>query len=48
MGDGFAWHTVSPESQRMDRAKLDTLRDTLAARRTRSILVVRNDRIVYE
>ena len=32
----------------MDGRKLDALRDELAARRTRALLVVRNDRIVYE
>jgi CubicO group peptidase (beta-lactamase class C family) len=48
VGDTFDWETVSPESQRMDRAKLDALRDILAARGTKSILVVRRDRIVYE
>jgi CubicO group peptidase (beta-lactamase class C family) len=32
----------------MDRAKLDGVRDALAARRTKSLLVVHNGEIVYE
>jgi CubicO group peptidase (beta-lactamase class C family) len=44
----FAWDTVPPEHCRMDRARLDALRDTLAARGTQSLLVVRRDRVAYE
>ncbi|HUT74652.1 MAG TPA: serine hydrolase [Armatimonadota bacterium] len=47
-GSAFTWQTASPESQGMDGAKLDTLRDALAQRRTRALVVIRNDRIVYE
>jgi CubicO group peptidase (beta-lactamase class C family) len=44
----FRWQTATPESQGMSGAKLDALRDVLAARQTKAFLVVRNDRIVYE
>jgi CubicO group peptidase (beta-lactamase class C family) len=44
----FAWKTAAPESQGMDRARLDALQKDLAARGTRAFLVVRNDKIVYE
>lgn len=42
------WSIASPESQGMSRSGLDALRDGLAARKTRALLVVRHDRIVYE
>jgi CubicO group peptidase (beta-lactamase class C family) len=42
------WKTATPESQGLSTAKLDALRDGLAARNTASLLVVRNDRIVCE
>ena len=48
MQDAFKWQMVSPESERMDRARLDDLCGTLAARGTKAFLVVRHDRIVYE
>ncbi|MFQ6131757.1 MAG: serine hydrolase [Armatimonadota bacterium] len=44
----FEWRTASPESQGMSSAKLGQLRDGLAARGTKTLLVVRGDRIVYE
>ncbi len=44
----WTWQTASPSSQGLDAAKLDALRDTLVARRTRTFLVVRHDKIVYE
>jgi CubicO group peptidase (beta-lactamase class C family) len=47
-GEPFEWRTAPPESQGMDGRKLDALRDELAARRTRALLVVRNDRVVHE
>lgn len=43
----FDWQTASPESQGMSSAKLDALKDGLAAK-TASLLIIRNDRIVYE
>jgi CubicO group peptidase (beta-lactamase class C family) len=44
----FTWRPATPESQGVDGRKLDALRDELARRRTRALLVVRNDRLVYE
>ncbi|MDH7570913.1 MAG: serine hydrolase domain-containing protein, partial [Armatimonadota bacterium] len=44
----FTWHTSPPESQGMSAAKLDSLRDHLAARGTKTLLILRHDRIVYE
>ena len=48
MGASFEWQTASPESQGMDSAKLESLRDGLAKRRTKALLVIRNDTIAYE
>ena len=48
MNEPFLWQTVPPQDQRMDIARLDALRDGLAARGTKSLLVVRHDKIVYE
>ena len=48
MDERFSWQTATPESQRMSTARLDALRDRLAASHTAALLVVRNDRIVYE
>lgn len=44
----FEWQTASPQSQGMDGAKLDALRDSLASRHTKALVVIRNDRIVME
>src|SRR5262245_7351613 len=44
----FEWRTTRPESEGMSEAKLDALKDVLAARKTKAFLVVRNDKIVYE
>jgi CubicO group peptidase (beta-lactamase class C family) len=43
----FDWQTATPESQGMSSAKLDSLKEGLAAK-TASLLIIRNDRIVYE
>jgi len=48
MADGYVWTVATPESQGMDSAVLDAMRDELAARNTKTLLVIRNDRIVYE
>jgi CubicO group peptidase (beta-lactamase class C family) len=48
MEKGFEWQTASPESQGMSMSKLDALRDTLAAKDTKTFLVIRHDKIVYE
>ena len=44
----FAWEPASPESQGMSTPELDALRDVLAARGTKTLLVIRHDKIVYE
>lgn len=44
----FAWETAEPQSQRISPDRLDALRDVLASRRTRTLLIIRGDRIVYE
>jgi len=44
----FVWQRVSPESQGFDGSKLETMVDALANQKTRSFLIIRNDRIVYE
>ena len=43
----FEWRTEAPESQGMDSGGLDAMRDRLAERATKAVLVIRNDRIVY-
>lgn len=47
-GQPFEWQSVTPESQGVSAAKLDALRDDLARRKTRALLVICNDKIVYE
>src|SRR5688572_19124962 len=44
----FQWQTATPESHALSTAKLDDLRDHLAARATKAFLLVHDDRIVYE
>ena len=44
----FEWQTAAPESHALSTAKLDALRDHLAARATKAFLLVHDDRIVYE
>src|SRR5262245_30107419 len=44
----FEWQTATPESQGMSAAKLDALRDSLAARKTAGLLVIRNEKVVLE
>jgi CubicO group peptidase (beta-lactamase class C family) len=45
---GFEWQSAAPESRGLSSAKLDGLRDHLAAHATKAFLLVRDDRIVYE
>jgi CubicO group peptidase (beta-lactamase class C family) len=47
-GQPFEWRTATPESQSMSKAKLDALKGELAKRKTSAILVIRNDKIVFE
>jgi CubicO group peptidase (beta-lactamase class C family) len=44
----FEWPQDPPEKHGMSREALDRWRDRLAAHNTRALLVVRNDKIVYE
>jgi len=44
----FEWETVSPEIEGMSSEKLDAAKDTLATKGTKTLLVIRNDKIVYE
>lgn len=48
MGGPFAWQETAPERVGMSAARLDALRDGLAARGTQALLVIRHDRIAYE
>jgi len=42
------WKSDSPERQGMASEKLNAIKDVMAAKKTRALLVVRNDRIVFE
>src|SRR5262245_39099687 len=44
----FQWQAATPESQGMSSAKLKALEESLAARKTAALLVIRNDKIVHE
>jgi len=44
----FEWETASPESESMSSEKLDSAKDTLATKGTNILLIIRNDKIVYE
>lgn len=44
----FHWEYASPESQGMSTRKLDSMRNILAEKNTRKLLVIKNDKIVYE
>jgi CubicO group peptidase (beta-lactamase class C family) len=46
--DPFAWQAATPESQGLSGKKLDALKDDLAARKTRALVIIRNDKVVYE
>jgi CubicO group peptidase (beta-lactamase class C family) len=46
--NAFEWQTATPESQGFSAVKLEALRSDLAARNTKALLVIRNDRIVCE
>lgn len=44
----FEWETARPESQGFSTKKLNSLKESLAAKHTKALLVIRNDRIVCE
>ncbi|MFW6189409.1 MAG: serine hydrolase [Planctomycetota bacterium] len=48
MSDEFEWQCGEPETERMSSARLGELRRGLVARRTKTLIVARNDRIVEE
>lgn len=44
----FDWKTALPESEGFSKQKIEALRVTLARHKTRSILVIRNDKVILE
>ncbi|MBN2593446.1 MAG: serine hydrolase [Sedimentisphaerales bacterium] len=46
--ESFEWEKVLPETEGMSSQKLDAARDVLYEKGTKTFLVIRNDRIVYE
>ncbi|UCC97557.1 MAG: serine hydrolase, partial [Phycisphaerales bacterium] len=44
----FVWQKASPEAEGMSSQKLDEARDVLSSKGTKTFLIVRNDKIVYE
>ncbi|WP_257669482.1 serine hydrolase [Parapedobacter tibetensis] len=44
----FQWEYASPESQGMSSEKLDKMSLTLAEKGTKKLLIIKNDKIVYE
>jgi CubicO group peptidase (beta-lactamase class C family) len=44
----FQWEYASPESQGMSSEKLDSMTKTLAEKGTKKLMVIKNDKIVYE
>ena len=47
-GDKFEWQKASPQSQGFSSEKLDKLKDILIKNRTKTFVIIRNDKIVYE
>jgi CubicO group peptidase (beta-lactamase class C family) len=45
---GFEWQKASPEAEGMSSEVLDAARDVLSEKGTKTFLVIRNDKIVYE
>jgi len=44
----FRWERATPESQGLSSAKLEKLKNLLAGRKTKKLLLVKNDKIIYE
>src|SRR5687768_9034065 len=44
----FEWQTDTPERQSLSQPELHALQTSLASRSTKALLVIRNDRIVWE
>ena len=48
MSAPFTWQTSAPQDHGLDGDKLDAMRNALADRGTKALLIARNDRIAYE
>ena len=46
--ESFEWEKALPETEGMSSQKLDAAKDVLAGKGTKTFLVIRNDKIVYE
>jgi len=46
--EGFEWEKAPPEKAGMSLQKLDSAKDVLAKKGTKTFLVIKNDKIVYE
>jgi CubicO group peptidase (beta-lactamase class C family) len=44
----FKWLTATPESQGINRSKLEVMVNVLASRNTKALMIIRNDRVVTE
>lgn len=44
----FQWEYATPESRGMSSKKLDSMRNVLAEKGTKKLLIIKNDKIVYE
>ena len=44
----FHWEYASPESQGMSSAKLDHMANVLAGKGTKKLLIIKNDKIIYQ
>lgn len=44
----FEWQTATPESQGMSSQKLEALKNVMIKKKTRALLIIRNDKIVLE
>ena len=44
----FQWEYATPESQGMSAQKLDSLKTDLAGRGTKKLLIIKNDKIIFE
>jgi len=47
-GEGFEWRVAPPAEQGMDAGRLESMREGLARRSTKALVVIRNDRVVLE
>jgi len=46
--ESFQWEVARPESQGMSSVRLNAMKDTLERKGTKTLLIIRNDKIVYE